>query len=131
VLMIGGRQVTRCLIWEFFQDFLFEPLCLLRFFNYPNYRTPGERRSQKISLKRSFWDLSNELPLDPLCHLRFLTCASSPRPRLLPLISKDSSFETINASQISFNYFCRFKSYLGVPALSKHPIEYVQSNNNS
>jgi len=39
---------------------------------------------------------------------------------LLSLMSKDSSFNVINAFQISFNYLCPFKSYLGVLALSKH-----------
>jgi len=79
----------------------------------------------KLLLKRSFGDFSNEPILDPLCHLRFLTYASSPRLRgweLLPFISKDSAFDAINALQISFNYFCSFKNYLGVSALSKHPV---------
>jgi len=54
-----------------FQDFLFESLYHLRFFNYL-----GEKRSQKVSLERFFRELSNELSFDlNLCYLKFLTCA--------------------------------------------------------
>jgi len=41
-----------------------------------------------------------------------------PHPREWGIVSKNSSFDAINALQISFNYLCPFKNYLGVPALS-------------
>jgi len=51
----------------------------------------------------------------------------APPEGLLSLMSKDSFFNTINALQILFNYFCPFKSYLGVLALSKDPV-YLDYN---
>jgi len=80
-----------------------------------------------ISHPRVLSDTSKMPSLDPLYHLRFFNCASIPRPRkgyliILFLISKDSSFDAINALQISFNYLYPFKNYLGVPTFLEHSV---------
>jgi len=40
----------------------------------------------------------------------------------LSLISKDNSFDAINALQILFNYLCSFRSYFEISAFSKHHV---------
>jgi len=54
---------------NFFRNFLFDPLCLLKFW-IPHHRTL-EWTTRISLLDRSFRNPSNELPLDLICYLRF------------------------------------------------------------
>jgi len=108
--------------------FLFDPhypwSLSFKIFLPPSSSYPwGETDRKRSCWKTYFRDLSNELSLNT--HLKSLTCASSPCSRvgrLLSFMLKDSSFDVINVFQISFNYLCPLKSYLGVLILSEHPV---------